>query len=178
MSDSNVVDGTGRIAFQPSAFVHGIASALVPLIEDGSDGKMKEGKGVGDIHAALVPIFGRFTIADAVCVHSFLRPAGDAYFGNDGLDGDRTHGVWLARESLVHFICHGMATGPACAAARAQFAQTHDGDGDALTDDLYRPLHFRISCDISALRSARYFGQRFEEQVWNERHAHEEGGEQ
>ncbi|MSP76536.1 MAG: hypothetical protein EXR12_10415 [Rhodospirillaceae bacterium] len=105
MSDSNIVDGSDRTlaaesvvvrlpksnckptAFHPRAFVHGIATALVPLIEDGSDGKLKEGKGAGDIHAALVPIFGRFTIADAVCVRSFLRPASDAYFGEEKLDG-------------------------------------------------------------------------------------------
>src|SRR5262244_179539 len=78
------------------------------------------------------------------------------------LDEPRAHAIYEAREALVHFICHANSTSPACAAARASFAENYDGDGDELPSDLYKALHFRISCDISDLRRGHWSGERFD----------------
>jgi hypothetical protein len=37
-----------------------------------------------------------------------------------------------------------------------------NGDGDKLPSDLYKALHFRISCDISDLRRGHWNGERFD----------------
>jgi hypothetical protein len=59
-----------------------------------------------------------------------------------------------------------MSTSPACAAARAAFAQEGDGDGDELPAELYNALHSRISSDIARMRSGRFDGQRFSDDIW------------
>jgi len=135
---------------------------------DKKDGTiLRDGKSRADVREALLPIFGRYTVEDAVYAHQMLRGTNVHWSVAEGKGDDpRQHAIYEAREALVHFICHGHSTSPACAAARAAFAEDKDGDGDDLPDDLYDILHFQISHDISDLRSGRFFGERFDGHMW------------
>ena len=144
--------------FSPEVFIAAIADAVVPLIKKGPDGGLREGHEPDDVRNVLRPLCGAYTVADAAALHSLLRGAGEAYFGSGT---SRCNAIWQARESLLKFICNGLATSPACATARAEFAKTGDGDGDELGRDLNYPLHFRISCDIGSLRDGDFIGETF-----------------
>jgi hypothetical protein len=119
------------------------------------------------VREALLPLFGHYTVEDALYAHRLLQNANVHWDEPEsGGDDPRAHAIFEAREMLVHFICRAMGTGPACAAARAAFAQDGDGDGDELPGALYNILHFRISNDISHLRGSRYMGERFDSAGW------------
>jgi hypothetical protein len=148
-------------AFTPSFFVEQVTAAVLPLIDVERATELAEGNTRADVEQALLPLFGHCTVEDAVYAHRLLFDAG-VHWSNPEVPGDdpRLAEIYEARELLVHFICNGISTGPACAAARASFAERGDGDGDKLPDDLYCCLHFRISHDISNLRQRRFQGER------------------
>jgi hypothetical protein len=157
---------TARPTFSPSAFVEAVVAAVLPLVDPVKGTSLREGRTPADVRNVLLQIFGRYTVEDAVYVHQMLYNTDGHWTNTDGGDDPRAHAVFEARELLVHFICHAGSSGPACAAARATFAARRDGDGDELSDELYDSLHFRISTDISHLRTGRFYGERFEGDHW------------
>lgn len=156
---------TASVAFSPSAFVEVVMASVLPLINPENCIELQEGKTLADVRDALIPIFGRYTIEDAVYVHQMLRGTDGHWVQPDG-DDPRAHAIFEAREVLVRFICHAGSSGPACATARAAFAEEKDGDGDELPDDLYGSLHFHISHDVRHLRTGRFYGERFGDGHW------------
>ena len=153
-------------AFTPSAFIEQVTAAVLPLAD--KDGiSLREGKTMVDVVEAVLPLFGHYTVEDAVYAHRMLKGAGCHWTEPLDRDDPRAHAIYEAREVLMHFICHATSTGPACAAARAAFAQDGDGDGDELPADLSNPLHFRISHDIVDLRRGQFSGgERFAGGQW------------
>jgi hypothetical protein len=154
--------GAAPSGFLPRAFIEAVTDAVLPLIDDRDGTQYIQGKSHHDARRALVPLFGEYTVEDAVHVHRMLRHADGHWRPRHDIDDPRVHALYEAREALVRFICHAQGSGPACAAARAAFAHEGDGDGDMLTDDLYDALHYRIRGDIVDLRASRFaHGQRF-----------------
>jgi hypothetical protein len=146
--------------FTPSVFVEQVTAAVLPLVDEGDGTELRAGKTRADAIEALLPLFGHYAVEDAVYAHRMLRGADCHWSEPANRDDPRAHAIYEAREALVHFICHAMSTGPACAAARAAFAQDGDGDGDELPEELYNKLHFHISCDVVALRTAYIYRDR------------------
>jgi hypothetical protein len=153
-------------SFTPSAFVEQVTAAVLPLIDPEHGTDLREGKTLADVIEAVVPLFGHYTVEDAVYAHQTLRHAATHWSEPVNGDDPRAHAIFEAREVLTHFICRAMSTSPACAAARAAFAQEGDGDGEELPEDMSKPLHFRISCDVAVLRKGRFDGERFAGRQW------------
>ena len=88
-----------------SAFMEQVIEAVLPLLdESGTD--LREGKTRTDAVIALQPLFGHFTVFDAVMVHFMPDPAGNTDCEiPDGKDNPRSHAVFLAREAIIDFSC-------------------------------------------------------------------------
>lgn len=154
--------------FSPSTFVEVVTATVLPLIDPVKGTGLQDGKTLADVRDALLPIFGQYTVEEAVYVHRMLHHTDGHWTASADSDDPRAHALFAARECLVHYICHAGSSGPACAAARAIFAELRDGDGDGtdLSDDLYGSLHFQISSDVRHLRTGRFYGERFEDRHW------------
>jgi hypothetical protein len=109
-----------------------------------------------DVVVALQPIFGHFTVFDAVMVHFMLDPAGNTDGETpDGKDNPRSHAVFLAREAIIAFACNARASSARCAEARAYLAEK-EGDMHETGNVLGT-----IAADMKYLRRGRYRGRRF-----------------
>lgn len=122
----NTTEATDKSSFTPSTFIEQATAAVLPLVdEDGTS--LRDGKTMIDVIEAMRPLFGHYTVEDAIYAHQMLKGAYVHWSEPAKGDDPRVQAICEAREALMHFICHAISTGPACAAARAAFAQ--DGDG-------------------------------------------------
>jgi hypothetical protein len=143
--------------FSPSSFEERLIEAVLPLIDESGTG-LREGKTELDVVRALQPIFGHFTVYDAVMVHFMLAPAGETDGETpDGKDNPRTHAVFLARMAIVDFVGNARASSARCAEARAYLAE-HEGDmAETTSGAVFRT----IAADVKYVSRGRYRGQRF-----------------
>jgi hypothetical protein len=144
----------GCAPFSPSAFVQKVIDAVLPLV-DGE--KAKEGVSKVDIIEALKPLFGHFTVRDAVLVHFMFEP--EANIDAEGLDSDspKRHAIFEAREALISFACNAKASSPECAVTRMYLAD-QEGDLHEVDDG---SVWKAMTHDVPHLRSGRYDGHRF-----------------
>lgn len=148
--------GTSR-AFSPTAFMEQVIEAVLPLIGE-SGTELREGATDTDVVLALQPLFGHFTVFDAVMVHFMLDPAGNTDSETaDGRDNPRSHAIFTAREALIHFACNARASSARCAEARAYLAE-HEGDMDQAP---HGSVLSTIGSDVKYVSRGRYRGQRF-----------------
>ena len=133
-----------------------VIEAVLPFIdEDGTH--LREGKTDTDVVIALQPLFGHFTVFDAVMVHFMLDPAGNTDCETpDGKDNPRSHAVFLAREAIIDFACNARASSARCAEARAYLAE-QEGDMDEAAGNVLGT----IGADVKYVSRGRYRGQRF-----------------
>lgn len=142
--------------FSPSTFVEQVIEAVLPLINHKGD-RIKEDVTPGRVVEVLKPLFGRFTVRDAVIAHFMLEP--DSNTNADDLDSDnpRKHALYEAREALVSFITNAKASSPECAVTRIYLAE-EEGDADEAP---HANLMQAIADDVRHVRSGRYKGQCF-----------------
>lgn len=155
MPDTMITNTT--LPFSPSAFVEQVIEATLPLVDDKGD-RMKKGVTRADVVRALQPLFGRYTVFDAVLVHFMLDPAGNTDGETaDGKDNPRSHAIFLAREAIIDFACNARASSARCAETRAYLAE-HEGDMDEAP---HGSVLGTIAADVRHVSRRRYRGQRF-----------------
>lgn len=161
----------------PLRLIDQIVEALLPLEEDTPD---------VSIIAALDPIIGHFTVADAVLTIDALYLADSAMIFS-GLRGNADDVLKKAADLVHKFICAGQAVGPACAAARAAYATrapVDKGESYRWSPDDRRVLLRSLAWDIDSMKygdgqywSGSLFGggtfdpdEAFEPEAWWDRH--------
>lgn len=99
---------------RPLHLVDQIVEVILPLAD-------KEGCSDRDIIAAVSPIIGHYTVADAVLTIGALRLADEGLIFS-GVRGAAGNAPYIVANVLHKFICCGAAAGSACAAARSEYA--------------------------------------------------------
>jgi hypothetical protein len=75
-----------------------------------------------DVIEALKPLFGHFTVYDAVLVHSMLDSDANTEIEDLRIDNPKKGAIFVAREALISFICNARASTPECAVTRMYLA--------------------------------------------------------
>jgi hypothetical protein len=152
MSAATVAPST----FSPSAFVEQVIEAVLPFVNVDGD-NVKEGGTDAQIVETLKPLFGGFTVHDAVIAHFMLEPDSNADADDCEGDSPRQHALYEARTALVNFITNARASSPECAVTRIYFAED-EGDADEATHANFLQA---VAGDVRHFRSGRFKGQRF-----------------
>jgi hypothetical protein len=103
------------------------------------------------------PLFGTFTVRDAVIVYFMLEPDFNADADDCVGDNPRKHALFEARTTLINFVTNARASSPECAVTRIYLAQDV-GDAD---EGPHANLHWVMQNDIKHVRSGRFEGQLF-----------------
>lgn len=160
---------TDKTCFTPMEFVRQIIDAVTPLLHDDKISPLLKVP-FRDLHHALAPLFGHYTVADAAIAHRALDMAISTIKDNDRIQG----AVWYAIAALESFMAAAMASSADCAAARARFlCLDADGaaEGEGIFSDAERTLaHQRLLCDIANLRDGHFDGDRFGGMRWISMH--------
>jgi hypothetical protein len=131
-----------------TAFAASVVQAVLPLVDQGKGDRLANGYGANDVFQALVPLFGGFTVAEAVRMFELLEgPQQEINEHTDaGRDNPQTEAIYQARAILADFACCARPSSAACVAARVTMLKQGDDIGevnewdlaDALADDIRR----------------------------------------
>lgn len=142
----------------PVGLVDAIIDALVPF---GSQRLALE-KADEPIIRALIPIFGAFTVADAVLALAVLETAmaGNVHNYPDDDYSTAYNALQCAASALEDFIVTAEPASPLCSCARGRYAANRWAQ-KLLNDDDDRLLREAVLNDIIALRDRIFHAQRF-----------------
>jgi hypothetical protein len=158
MPDTMITAATVQ-PFSPSAFVEQVIQAVLPFTDARGDNR-KEGVTDSQLVEALKPLFGGFTVHDAVIAHFMLDPDSNTDVDDREGEGDnpRKHALYEAREILIRFITNAWASSPECAVTRIYLAEKEEDDlNDAPDSSLMQVMRD----DVRSVRTGRFRGQRF-----------------
>lgn len=153
-------------AFDPFGYVEHVVESVLTVVNNDPDATFIElapGKSLVDLFHAVEPLFGRFTISDAVIVHGLLLAAGDVIANDPSPKGGElgTGVCYYARSILEDFISHAQSSNPRDATARAHFNELMF-DGERLIGDANEAaVRFNLSADIRCLRDGNFGGATF-----------------
>jgi hypothetical protein len=159
-----------RAPFNPTSFVFSAIEAVAPLVDVAAD-KLKSVKTRVDVVRALLPIFGRYTVADAVMAFGLIKIAERAEVDENVPSGNTGLPLYEAREALEAFASTARATSPACVSARALLAKYACDDGCVLSDANAVAIQEMHRTDISDLRAGKFYGEAFDDPDWLTCHA-------
>jgi hypothetical protein len=141
-----------------------VINAVLPLIDPEDKERLREECGEAEVYAALKPIFTDYTVEDAVLASFAIHERMD-----EREAPDRFEAMCQARDTLQDFICRGLPSSPACAAARVNFL-IEEARRSLIADSnmpvLYETIAHDIECLGRNLFKARPKKRRFGDAKW------------
>jgi hypothetical protein len=148
--------------FSPTGFVRKVSDAVSPLMAASGE-RLRDDVGRVTLAQALMPLFGSFTIADAVFAATILRAA-FRVLPDQMPSGKvcRSHGaLFEVAELLEDFVAEARASGPDCVHARAYLLEWAEEDDLELCDHNKLAIAKAIVRDSHDLRNGRFRGEKF-----------------
>jgi hypothetical protein len=148
--------------FSPTDFVRRVSAAVSPLMAPSGE-SLRADVGRAELARALTPLFGNFTVADAVFAEAILRTAFGA-LPDETPDGKVccAHGaLFEVAELLEDFIAEASASGPDCVHARAYLLEWAERENLELAEANKLALAKSIGRDTHSLRNGRFQGETF-----------------